>query len=283
MRKRRYDDSTDIIGDVFGFAAAASFLYLFFEYLTDRAEFWRLIWYISVAIFVFSFGFFLAMRRIKSREAARWNALLGDIKQKGLEGEVLNFINRFGLEKSKKGMWGYMGYNFEFYRINFLEELLKGKEVKLNDKKKDIYSLLRYYIRNKQRKSTLDNVGGGSKSFDALSGEDFEKLLFRLFDAMGYSTEHKGGVGDQGADLIITKDRERILVQAKRYGQPVGNKAVQEAVAAQKFYDCNRAMVVTNSIFTPEAIALARANDVILVSRNELHEKLSQYLKENWN
>jgi len=70
--------------------------------------------------------------------------------------------------------------------------------------------------------------------------------------------------GDQGADLILSKDGEKIVVQAKKYAGKVSNKAVQEIAAAKKYYNADRAMVVTNSAFTKSAIELAFSNDVEL-------------------
>jgi len=46
-------------------------------------------------------------------------------------------------------------------------------------------------------------------------------------------------------------------MQAKYYTNPVGNKAIQEVVAAIPFYGANKGMVATNSPFTKSAIALA--------------------------
>lgn len=84
--------------------------------------------------------------------------------------------------------------------------------------------------------------------------------------------------GDQGADVIIEKDNIKYAIQVKYYNNPVGNKAIQEVVAAKSFYKTDKAMVVTNSTFTPQAITLANANDVILINGNEL-DKLIEKIK----
>ena len=101
---------------------------------------------------------------------------------------------------------------------------------------------------------------------------------------MGYAVQHLGGTGDQGGDLIVNKDRERILIQAKCYRDwKVGNDAVQQVVGAMKYYDCPKTLVVTTSTtFTPAAIALAKANNTELISKDRLTEMLMQYLHESW-
>ena len=50
----------------------------------------------------------------------------------------------------------------------------------------------------------------------------------------------------------------------KRYGAPVGNKAVQEVTAGMQYYHCNVGIVMTNSKFTPAAIDLANTTNIIL-------------------
>lgn len=112
---------------------------------------------------------------------------------------------------------------------------------------------------------------------DLMSGYDFERFLKRLFESMGYRVEHTRLSGDQGADLVASKAGEKIVVQAKRFSGKVGNEAVQEAVASIGYYSADRAMVVTSSYFTRQAIELARANGVELVNRDRLGALLDKY------
>jgi len=101
-------------------------------------------------------------------------------------------------------------------------------------------------------------------NFTELSGYEFEEYLKNLFELLGYTTVQTSLSGDQGADLILSKDDEKIVVQAKKYDGKVSNKAVQEIAAAKDYYNADKAMVVTNSSFTKSAIELAFSNDVEL-------------------
>lgn len=105
---------------------------------------------------------------------------------------------------------------------------------------------------------------------DNLSGLEFEEYLFNLFKNLGYEVESTPASNDYGADLIISKNSERIVVQAKRYNSIVGVSAIQEIVGAKSYYKANKCMVVTNNYFTPNAIELAKANNVELWDRDEL-------------
>lgn len=114
----------------------------------------------------------------------------------------------------------------------------------------------------------------GITKVDKLNGDDFERYLEILFKKLGYQVHRTPYQGDYGADLILTKDNEKTAVQAKRYKQSVGVKAIQEVNTAQNYYGCTKAMVVTNSYFTHQARNLARANQVELWDRNELVKRL---------
>lgn len=111
------------------------------------------------------------------------------------------------------------------------------------------------------------------KKVDKLSGRAFEKYLRAQFRHLGYRVVLTGLSHDYGADLIIKKRGEKIVVQAKRYEKNVGIAAVQEAVGSIAYYDADRAMVVTNSGFTKSARSLAKQNDVELWGRYEIQKR----------
>lgn len=114
----------------------------------------------------------------------------------------------------------------------------------------------------------------GIAEIDGMSGLKFEEYLSTLFRRLGYSVELTSRHGDYGADLVVTRDKRRTAVQAKRWNKKVGVKAVQEAVASKGMYGCDSALVVANRDFTQQAQRLARANKVELWGRAMLVEKL---------
>lgn len=115
----------------------------------------------------------------------------------------------------------------------------------------------------------------GIREVDAMTGDEFEARLAALYRAMGYEVRHTGRRGDFGADLVVERDGERAVVQAKRYQGAVGLEAVQQAAGAAQYYDTPGASVVTNSTCTPAARSLAAASGVCLVERQELIRLLS--------
>ncbi|MCK4917680.1 MAG: restriction endonuclease [Candidatus Omnitrophica bacterium] len=110
-----------------------------------------------------------------------------------------------------------------------------------------------------------------------MSGYEFEAFLKTLFKKMGYSVEQTKLSGDQGADLIVNKLGETLVIQAKRSNSKIGNKAIQEVVASINHYNAQRGMVITNNEFTPAAIELAHSNKIELVDRIELKNLFKEY------
>ena len=135
--------------------------------------------------------------------------------------------------------------------------------------------LLWYWRRHMLRRS-------GIREIDAMGGEVFEQYLATLFSRLGYRVELTRFRGDFGGDLVLRKDGVRTAVQAKRHAKTVGIKAVQEAVGAKAYYECEAAMVVTNSYFSRQAVELAEKAGVELWDRDELIERLSKIGERGW-
>lgn len=108
---------------------------------------------------------------------------------------------------------------------------------------------------------------------------EYETLCADILRRAGWSARTTKGSGDQGVDVIATKGAWRLVVQCKHLARPVGNGAVQEAVAAKLHEEANVAAVVSNAGFTPSARQLAKTTGTLLMHHTELetlHQKLSQ-------
>ena len=120
----------------------------------------------------------------------------------------------------------------------------------------------------------LRSQRSGAPDVDSLSWFGFEKLVASLFRDKGYRTRLTPFY-DYGADVIADGNGECIAIQVKHSsGRDIGNKGVQQAVAALKYYNATRAMVVTNRCFTQSAINLAKANGVDLWDRDRLAREM---------
>lgn len=120
----------------------------------------------------------------------------------------------------------------------------------------------------------------GMPEIDQMDGKEFEQYLEILFKKLGFKVKRTPYTGDFGGDLVLEKDSVKTVVQAKRYKKNVGNKAVQEVVAAKAYYKAQAALIVTNSNFTSAAMQLAKANNVELWGREKLVKAILETKKE---
>ena len=93
---------------------------------------------------------------------------------------------------------------------------------------------------------------------DNMSGEKFEQYCAELLYAVGYrNIQTTPASGDNGLDVIASANGKTYGIQCKRFSSSVGVKAVQEAFAGALYYNCDVAVVMTNSHFTKAAINMA--------------------------
>lgn len=110
------------------------------------------------------------------------------------------------------------------------------------------------------------------REIDAMSGHAFERYIGELLRLRGYEATVTRGSGDNGVDMIATRDGNRWAIQCKRLASKVDRRAISDAVSATSStkFSCNKAMVVTNSYFTSGAIEYGASTNCFLVDRKQL-------------
>ncbi len=116
--------------------------------------------------------------------------------------------------------------------------------------------------RQYRQRHVLDIAG-----VDAMDGTDFEHYVASLLTAQGYDGVKLTERFDLGIDIIANKDGIRWGVQVKRHSDLVKASAVRQVVTALRHYQCDRAMVITNSTYSKVATRLANSNDCTLIDR----------------
>ncbi|MFQ9933679.1 MAG: restriction endonuclease [Lachnospiraceae bacterium] len=146
-----------------------------------------------------------------------------------------------------------------------------------------LHSLCRWLLN--KFKLTPSGADRSIEQIDKMTGREFEEFVAAVLEGCGYEIDEiTAASGDYGADIIAVADGERIAVQCKRYGKPVGVKAVQEVISAMKHYSCQRAAVITNSTFTNQAYTLAEDNEVVtLWDRESLLNMRNQSVRHKRN
>lgn len=105
---------------------------------------------------------------------------------------------------------------------------------------------------------------------DSMDGVSFEHYVAQILIEQGYINVSLTEQYDYGVDIVAAKDGVRWGIQAKRYSGLVKADAVRQVVTGLRIYDCDRAMVITNSVFSRVAIQLAHSNDCVLIDRSGL-------------
>ncbi|TVO66466.1 restriction endonuclease [Spiribacter aquaticus] len=102
------------------------------------------------------------------------------------------------------------------------------------------------------------------------TGEDFEHWVAAQLRKHGWATKVTPARGDNGIDVIAKKNGRVAGIQCKRYTAKVGNKPVQEILAAQAFHELDILAVVTTVGYTPSARELASRTGVMLLLDTQL-------------
>lgn len=102
----------------------------------------------------------------------------------------------------------------------------------------------------------------------------YEEYCAEILRSGGWLVRLTPASGDQGADVIATRGVKVAVIQCKYYFGSVGNKAVQEVIAAKSYYNASIAAVVTNAPFTRSAKSLAASCNVLLLHHSELADRV---------
>ena len=144
--------------------------------------------------------------------------------------------------------------------------------IELGSQRGGAFDLVLYWLHNKLEETFKEyhaaygqRLAASAELVGSLSGVEFETYIARILQQFGFEVRGTPATGDQGADLIATREGKKIVIQAKRYAGTVGNKAVQEVSAAVSYYGGDEGWVITNSTFTASAKALAQKANVRLI------------------
>lgn len=144
-------------------------------------------------------------------------------------------------------------------------------EKKDNDKIKEIVDVV------KRKRLEAEKCGERMLlDIDAMNGYQFEVFCAELLRENGFtSVQLTPQSGDQGVDILAEKQGAKYAFQCKHYSSPLGNTPIQEVNAGKTFYKCHVGVVITNSFFTPGAVALAEATGVLLWDRENIEKMMS--------
>lgn len=120
----------------------------------------------------------------------------------------------------------------------------------------------------------------------SLNPYDFERLISALYKEMGYKTSITKKSGDGGVDVKAEKDnvgeKEKLLIQCKRYEGTVGQPHIRDLNGAVYDVKSNKGVLVTTSYFSKPAIEFASKNNIELINGNQLQILLNTHFGTKW-
>lgn len=121
-----------------------------------------------------------------------------------------------------------------------------------------LFYLVRVLIAVLRKKEPPMYPASSAKRSRNMSGMAFEQYVADRLRARGYhDVQFTPATGDYGVDILATKHGKVYAFQCKCYTGSVGVSAVQEVFSGSRKYQADRAVVITNSRYTPNARTLA--------------------------
>ena len=119
------------------------------------------------------------------------------------------------------------------------------------------------------------------EDIDRLYPNLFEAGIATLFEKQGFIVYLTPYSNDKGVDVVVMKNRENYLIQAKQTKSLVGISAIQEIFTAKKYYEDKfrekfNLLIITNNDYSPSARSLAGSNGVKLYNRTQLDGLVNQ-------
>ncbi len=174
-------------------------------------------------------------------------------------------------------------------RLKSFDEIL---DILLNNKKTLASNTL---FPTEQAEITPDELFGnifGAKTEGknkSLTLTDIDRLYPNLFEASIASLYKKQGFdvyltpysNDKGVDVVVLKNGENYLIQAKQTKSLVGNAAIQEICTAKRYYEDKfkeqfKLLTITNNDYSSSASILAKSNGIKLLNRRHLECLVNQ-------
>lgn len=113
-------------------------------------------------------------------------------------------------------------------------------------------------------------IDPGKCDLNALSGAEFEDLVLRLLDEMGFEVEQTARTGDGGVD-IVARSGDAImgglfLVQCKRWTSSIGEPVIRDLYGTILHHHATKGILITNSDFTRQAVAFSDGKPIELIN-----------------
>ena len=114
-----------------------------------------------------------------------------------------------------------------------------------------------------------------------LNGHEFENLIVKLLEKMGFTIGERKLASDGGIDILAKNQQPMLegtyIIQCKRYSKKVGQPVIRDLYGVVHSRNANKGLLITNSTFTDAAKKFAEGKQLELVDGEKLHSLLIKY------
>lgn len=114
---------------------------------------------------------------------------------------------------------------------------------------------------------------------DTMGPYDFEILVADLFSKEGYNCRNLKSSGDQGADILASKNGRKHVIQVKHYSinNKISSGTVRDVYGAMGMYNALKGIIVTTSYFTNPSHKTSKKLGIELIDRDQLKPLLVKH------
>ena len=118
-------------------------------------------------------------------------------------------------------------------------------------------------------------------NFNQMNGRQFEDLVEKLIQKMGFITQERSQSADGGMDIFAINQQPifegSYVIQCKKYSNPVSVAFIRDLYGVVHAKNANKGILITNSTFTKPAEEFAEGKQLELIDGNELMRLLVKY------
>lgn len=115
----------------------------------------------------------------------------------------------------------------------------------------------------------------------SMDPREFQVLVCRLFQQMGFRVEQTPYVGDNGSDGYLFKNGEKTVLQCKRVKAAVGEPVLRDLFGTMHANQCANAIVVTTGTPSKQARVWAEGKPIRIIELEELESLLRHHFQES--
>lgn len=128
----------------------------------------------------------------------------------------------------------------------------------------------------------LFNANSKLEEIDQMDKEKFVKYIGELYRRQGYQVYILQDDRKLGCDIKAYKPKDSLCIKCVHGAEEmvVGRNVIDEAYSSIKLHKVKRCIVITNTSYSEEASTVAKANQVTLMDRIELHDLIYRVINK---